>query len=617
MCNKILSRFLPKCWPISPLMRFLVIFCLFCVVISNVECVKNLSRSNLPGEENKHVDGKNTEDEHSPIRLDLVDCSVHNGRFLCEDKRKCIKLSDTCNDECDCFDCSDESDLCWEYNEIICRSCDHLCFPSPRGSTCLSNNNTRQVSSLDLQECGPDAVCDQKCVMYEGIERCSCKENYRGKPGTKGKECVSHVSYENLLLYSTSKEIKLLNFTANETRVIRKDVQCTCLAAAGDYLYYGIEDKKYKGYVYKSSIRTGETDLIINTTYKGSARIYTIDIDWITGNIYFSTNQFIGVCSEDGAFCTRVKSLGEADLCHIGLAPRSGLLFTAMGAVFHHHPYSRILKTSMDGSNQIPIYDGDIPHPISLTVDESSEKVFWIDSDLGEIQSIGFGGKNWKKIFRSSPFNVFTISAFESSLFWTEENKNTIGMNFDNSTKFIIDKNATSVKYLYAFNPVLQRNKISNPCTNSGCNGLCLLRPSSDEGFLNFTCLVPCDNTKSSSRQKWCNNTFIPHGPYSNEDYGDYGDYNYDSQPSQPSQIEEGWREKGSKDIPSQPPQTEGRLTLFVILAIIVGCLIVLTGVLIYFVFRRKRFCMNNQYSQMDVPSVVYSTLQRNQTVIE
>ncbi|XP_065209281.1 vitellogenin receptor Yl-like [Planococcus citri] len=577
MCSKIRSKF----WPFSPLMRFLVIFCLFCVVISNVECVKNLSRSNLPGEENKHVDGKNTEDEHSPIRQDSVDCSVHNGRFLCEDKRKCIKLSDTCNDECDCFDCSDESDLCWEYNEILCRSCHHLCYPSPRGSTCLSNNNTRQNSSLDLQECGPDTVCDQKCVMYEGIERCSCKENYRGKPGTKGKECVSHVSYENLLLYSTSKEIKLLNFTANETRVIRKDVQCTCLAAAD----------------------------------KDSARIHTIDIDWITGNIYFSTNRFIGVCSKDGKFCTRVMSLSEADLCHIGLAPRSGLLFTTKGAVDPLYHDSEILKASMDGSNLTSLYQGGITHPISLTVDETSEKVFWMDSDLGEIQSIGFDGKNWKKVFQSSQFNVFTISGFESNLFWTEENKNKILMNFYNSTEIITtDYNTTVVRYLYGFNPVLQRNKISNPCLNSGCEGLCLLRPSSDEGFLNFTCLVQCDNTTSLSRQKWCNNLFIRHGPDSNaEEYGEMSQYdeedmefNYRNETSPPLQSDEVDQETDFI-ASSEPPQTEGKFTLFVILIII---FVVLTSICIYFIFGRDRFYLC--YSRINVPPVRYSTLRES-----
>ncbi|XP_065204428.1 vitellogenin receptor-like [Planococcus citri] len=575
MCEKIIIEFLPKSWRSSVSMRLLML-CLFYVV--NAESVKKLPRFNLPGE-----DGQIT--ENSPIKS--VDCSVNNGQFLCEDEQRCIDFYHTCDDECDCSDCSDESVLCWEYDEILCRSCDHLCFPSPHGSMCLQDNNTSEFSPLlvlVLQECDPaDTLCDQKCVMYEGTERCSCTENYRAKPGTKGQECISDVSCENLLLYSTDNEIKLFNFTANEARVIRKNVKCQGLAAAGDYFYYGTTDDNNKAHVHKVSMMTGgETDLIIDTC-NGSTKIYDIDIDWVTGNIYFSTDRCVGVCSREEEFCTRVSpTLSQVDVCHIGLAPRSGLLFTSVGTVWHHYSDARILKSSMDGSNQILFYEhrGKILHPISLTVDELSEKVFWIDPDLGEIDCIQFDGKNWRRIFQSRQLHVFAISEFENNLFWTEENKNIIGMHLKNTTDLIIDQNATSVKYLYAFNPVLQHNKISNPCTNSACKGLCLLRPSSDKGFLNFTCL--CDNVTSSSRKQWCNNPFIP-----------------------PSQTEGGFEKDFKEDIrPSQPEGTikkDSNDEIPMILVLIFGCLIVLTSFAVYFVFRRKGFCKNDElvYSQM------------------
>ncbi|XP_065204448.1 vitellogenin receptor-like isoform X2 [Planococcus citri] len=314
MCEKIPTRF----WRLSVLMRIFAIFCLLVFCVVNAESVKNPPRFYLPGEENENVDGQNN--EYSPMKQD---CSVHNGQFLCKDTEKCIDLSEACDDECDCFDCSDESALCWEYNEILCQSCDHLCFPSPHGSVCLSSNNTRKSSPLlvDLRECGPDAVCDQKCVMYEGIERCSCRENYRAKPETKGRECMSDVSYENLLLYSTDSEIKLYNFTTNEAPVIREDVNCQGLAASGDYYYYGTA-KNRTAHLHKTRWMTGETDLIIETC-TDSSMVYSIDVDWITGNIYFSTDQCLGVCSEE-EFCTIITPLSWFDTRHLGLAPRSG-----------------------------------------------------------------------------------------------------------------------------------------------------------------------------------------------------------------------------------------------------------------------------------------------------
>ncbi|XP_065219395.1 vitellogenin receptor-like isoform X2 [Planococcus citri] len=473
-------------------MRFLVIFCLFCVVYS--ESAKNLPTFYRPGEENKHVGGQNY--KYSPMRQDLVACSVHNGQFLCKDKRLCIDLLHTCNYKCDCYDCSDESDMCWEYNEDLCRTCDYLCLPSPHGSLCLCNNyTTSEISVLceQLQECDPYNHCDQKCVLYEETERCSCRENYRGKPNTKGQKCISDVSYENLLMYSTNNEIKLFNFTANGAFVIRKDVECKGLAAAGDYFYYGTADKN-RGYVHKTSMVTEETELIIETY---SPIIFSIDVDWITGNIYFSTDQSLGVCSKEDEFCAELKSLIVSDLCHLSVAPHSGFLFYSLGPIQHWYQHSRIMKASMDGSNERILYMRNLRRPIALTVDELSEKVYWMDSDLSEIQSIQFDGKNWR---------------------------------------------------------------ISNPCKNSGCKGLCLLRPSSSKGLIDFTCM--CDNMTSSSRKHWCNN---------------------------PSAHVK-WRFETDFEYEIRSPQSEGRFKWLKVISLVIifSFLIVLAIFSIYFIFRRR-----------------------------
>lgn len=58
--------------------------------------------------------------------------------------------------------------------------------------------------------------------------------------------------------------------------------------------------------------------------------------------------------------------------------------------------------------------------------------------------------------------HIFTISKFEGNIFWTEESKNTIGSNFEIKTKFMVDKNTTVVKYLYAYNSLLQHTEVSN-----------------------------------------------------------------------------------------------------------------------------------------------------------
>lgn len=50
----------------------------------------------------------------------------------------------------------------------------------------------------------------------------------------------------------------------------------------------------------------------------------------------------------------------------------------------------------MDGSDEKVLVSEGLRHPMSLTVDELSQKVYWMDCDLGEIESIQFNGNNRK-----------------------------------------------------------------------------------------------------------------------------------------------------------------------------------------------------------------------------
>ncbi|XP_065217375.1 vitellogenin receptor Yl-like [Planococcus citri] len=438
------------------------------------------------------------------IRSEFPSCTYQEGQFLCKDRMKCIDLKDTCDGECHCWDCSDENELCWKYDEFKCRTCTHSCLTTPSGPQCFCNASIPESESSsickEIEECGKDATCQHRCVKYQGIERCSCGENYKSKPHTLGRSCLTYVAYENVLIYSTERDIKSFNLATNRTSLIQKNVECKGLSAAHTYILYGVADKK-TGYVYKTTVASGASSRVFETH---SPIIFSIDVDWLTGNIYFSTDKALGVCSKDGKLCALIKTLSFTDSCHIALAPRYGLLFHSLRALHNQYEDSRIIKSSMDGSDETDLVHEGLRHPMSLTVDESSQRVYWMDCDLGEIESIQFNGMNRKIWYSESQKNIFTMSTFEGNVFWTEEKKNIIYMNFEDNPKFITDLDASSVKYLNAFNPKVQQTKIPNPCKKASCKGMCLLRPSSSSPQLNYTCL--CDNVDLSSTKYWCNN---------------------------------------------------------------------------------------------------------------
>lgn len=44
--------------------------------------------------------------------IKVENCSLSDGKFLCYDKLRCLDLEYACNQECNCFDCSDENENC-------------------------------------------------------------------------------------------------------------------------------------------------------------------------------------------------------------------------------------------------------------------------------------------------------------------------------------------------------------------------------------------------------------------------------------------------------------------------------------------------------------------------
>ncbi|XP_065219614.1 vitellogenin receptor-like [Planococcus citri] len=503
-------------------------------------------------------------EKHQGIRSEYPSCTYQKGQFLCKDQLKCIDLKHTCDGECHCGDCSDENERCWEYGEFKCRTCKHSCLTTPSGPQCFCNASIPESESSsickEIEECGKDAICQHRCVKYQGVERCSCGENYISKPRTLGRSCFTHVAYRNVLIYSTKRDIKAFDLKTNTTSVILENVKCKGLSAAHMYLYYSVADKK-TGYVYKKSVVFGASNRVFETH---SPIIFSIDVDWLTGNLYFSTDKALGVCSEDGLFCALIKTLSFTDSCHIALAPRYGLLFHSLRVLHNQYEDSRIVKSSMDGSDETVLVSEGLRHPMSLTLDENSQKVYWTDCDLGEIESIQFNGNNRKKWFSESRKNIFTISVFEGNVFWTEEKNNIINMNFEDNPKLVADSNESSVTYLKAHNRLIQYTEISNPCGKNPCNSLCLLRHSSSSALLNYTCL--CDNVDPSSTTYWCNNRTAQVEWQDDQQNIDYGGL--------------------PLEVPSEE-KTEGTSTIALVLEI-TSVLIILGIVLGYFMYRNR-----------------------------
>lgn len=77
-----------------------------------------------------------------------------------------------------------------------------------------------------------------------------------------------------------------------------------------------------------------------------------------------------------------------------------------------------IERAGMDGSQRQIIINTDIVRPTGLTLDFTSKRMYWCDSELKAISSSTFDGQHVNSIEISS--HPFSISTFEDFVYWTD-----------------------------------------------------------------------------------------------------------------------------------------------------------------------------------------------------
>ncbi|XP_065210722.1 vitellogenin receptor-like isoform X2 [Planococcus citri] len=443
--------------------------------------------------DNKNDCTDGSDERNCGDEIDTDECPSREGSFFCDDESKCIDFKHVCDDSCNCADCSDERTGCSKYDNYICDKCSDTCRSTTHEAHKFSTAPSKEIILSPCKGCEFSHSCDQKCLSIEqSKERCVCDENYQSYPlnnYTLETSCKSNVSYENAILYSTTDEIKLYNFTSNTTITFRSNVDCTALAAAHDYIYYATFSNNI-GFIFKTSIISNQTKMIVDSDYP----ILSMDVDWITGNIYFTTEESISVCSNNGQTCAKLRSCSN---CHLKLAPKLGLMFW--------NEDTTLYRSAMDGSKEenfsrvtemferINFFNYS---RLLFAIDEAKESVFLA-------HELPFPLVTWSRLY-SNMHTQFLIRGnfdgkelvdfdeFENVVYFTLEDTNEIFHSdnmkqYTNSRSILIDQNATAIKIIYVYNRLLQRTKIPNPCNETSCS-LCLLKPFSPFIGLNWAC---------------------------------------------------------------------------------------------------------------------------------
>lgn len=154
----------------------------------------------------------------------------------------------------------------------------------------------------------------------------------------------------------------------------------------------------------------------------------------------------------------------------------------------------------MDGTDRMALVTDNIHWPNGLTIDYTSDRIYWIDAKHRVIESITVNGADRKKIVTRGLHHPFAITVFEDAVYWTDWHFKSVSLaNKKNGRGFkTIHSGLHFPMDLHSFHP--QRQPIyENHCgtDNGKCSHMCL--PTS----LGYKCVCPV-GMKISKGEKTC-----------------------------------------------------------------------------------------------------------------
>ncbi|ERL86348.1 hypothetical protein D910_03756 [Dendroctonus ponderosae] len=207
--------------------------------------------------------------------------------------------------------------------------------------------------------------------------------------------------------------------------------------------------------------------------------------DWIGGNIYWLDSKLntIEVSTESGL--NRIVLVKENITQPRGMCldPKPGarwLFWTDWG----ENP--RIERIGMDGSNRSIIINTKIYWPNGLTLDTTSNRVYFADSKLDFIDFCNYDGTGRQNVLAGSHYllHPHSLTIFEDTLYWTDRQLNRVlsAHKFKGDNQTVVSHLISQPLSIHVHHPSLQPIT-ENPCIQASCEQLCLTSPTSASGY--------------------------------------------------------------------------------------------------------------------------------------
>lgn len=420
----------------------------------------------------------------------IEECNNEHDHYLCKNQR-CIYLNATCNEKDDCGDNSDENIIECRKADESCKQtakCEHNCRKTPEGAKCSCRSGYKLVNNqtcADVNECENYGVCDQKCINSVGSYTCSCQSRYTLNDDQK--TCTAEGG-EAWMAFSTKSKIYLYYLASEKSHMVTENLQhAVAVSLNVDHVYWSdIEDGDE--FISRSLDDGLEREIIVTT---GLSNPDNIAVDWVTGNIYFTDSGYmhIGVCNDNGSYCTVIIKERNNKPTGLALLPSSGIMYWSEWSA-----NSCILMAGMDGRNSTVLINQNLEWPSSLTIDYANDRLYWIDGKRKLIESVRLDGTDRRIILNGIAKKPFSLAVFENKLYWSDWISNSIQScnKFTGKDWNILLKLNSTIYGIHIYHSVL-KPEMPNPCKSRPCSQLCLLNPENS-----YTCACTMDKELNS-----------------------------------------------------------------------------------------------------------------------
>ncbi|XP_071809054.1 low-density lipoprotein receptor-related protein 4-like isoform X2 [Asterias amurensis] len=425
-----------------------------------------------------------------------------NDQFQCKN-RQCIGLSKVCNGNDDCGDSSDERPVQPCYSDDLTRQscgsdnggCDQICTGLSPGVRCSCNHGYLiggdGKECVDVNECEEEdeGICSQVCVNTVGSYECSCIAGYELR--LDGTTCKAQ-GPEPYLLFANRIDIRRLEPSNFHYTPILRDLEN---AIALDYLIG--EELVFWSDVGEELVFWSDVTLdSIKRVYLNGTGVRSvittglespggIAVDWIGRKLYWtdSGTSRIEVSNLDGSQRSVLIWEDMEKPRAFAVHPEQGLMFwTDWGST------PKIESAGMDGSSRRIIANTNLFWPNGLTIDYTTQKVYWVDAKHHVIESANLNGSQRKAIINQGLPHPFAITLFEDSIYWTDWHTKSINSanKFTGTGIEMIQSQLHFPMDIHSFHPQRQPDVI-NKCgdNNGGCSHLCL------PNLVSYSCACP------------------------------------------------------------------------------------------------------------------------------